>query len=665
MTMKYLTSIFAAACTVLLPLAYASADVVRLDELDIASITQGYGKPGRNLSVGGHTLSIGGTKFEHGIGTHAAGEWIVDLHGGATKFSVKAGLDDEEPEPRASIRFRVYGDTKLLWETPVLKAGSGLQSCDVDLTGVRYLALIVDDAGDGMMFDHADWVDGKIDYTGAQPSTAVTEKEEAIILTPPALPSPRINGAGVFGVRPGSPILWTIPATGTKPIAFAVTGLPAGATLDGATGRISGTLKEPGIYKLKVTATNAVGQSQRDVKLVVGPGIALTPPMGWNSWNCFAWEVTAKDIEAATDAMVKSGLIDHGWTYINIDDFWQNSPSSHDKRLQGPARSADGTILANQRFPDMKGLADYVHGQGLRVGLYSSPGPLTCGGCYSSYKHEAQDAATYAAWGYDYLKYDWCSYGGVYDQLKKEGKVPSELDGFKAPYTLMGQAIASQKRDIVFSLCQYGMGDVWNWGAEVKGSCWRTTGDITDNWGSMAGIGFSQDKAAPLAGVSESGGHWNDPDMLVVGQVGWGKAHPTGLTPNEQYTHISLWSLLSAPLLIGCDMTKLDAFTLSLLTNDEVIDIDQDELGKSARQVVKHDFDQVWVKPLADGAWAVGIFNTGFMPRSITVNFADIGLPTNVAVRDVWRQKDLGPQDDKLTAEVPRHGCLLVKVTRR
>ncbi len=307
--------------------------------------------------------------------------------------------------------------------------------------------------------------------------------------------------------------------------------------------------------------------------------------MGWNSWNCFAGAVSAEQVKSAADAMVKSGLINHGWTYINVDDFWQNHRDSRDPTLRGPFRDAQGVIVPNSRFPDMKGLADYIHSLGLKAGLYSSPGPWTCGGCAASWQHEQQDAQTYAKWGFDYLKYDWCSYGEIASGHAPDAKgIPlwngsaAEPAGAIYPYKVMGKFLREQNRDIVFSLCQYGMADVWKWGGSVDGNCWRTTGDITDNWRSMSGIGFRQDKAAPYA----KPGNWNDPDMLIVGQVGWGNLHPTRLTPDEQYTHISLWCLLSAPLLIGCDMEKFDDFTLNLLSNDEVLALDQDALGKEA-----------------------------------------------------------------------------------
>jgi alpha-galactosidase len=399
---------------------------------------------------------------------------------------------------------------------------------------------------------------------------------------------------------------------------------------------------------------NVQREAQRGLKIICGPTIALTPPMGWNSWNCWAGSVSDEKVRASADAMVSSGLINHGFTYINIDDYWEFKPAAKDDpTLQGEARDKDGFINPNKRFPDMKALTDYVHGKGLKIGLYSSPGPLTCGGCIASYQHEDQDAQRWAEWGFDYIKYDWCSYGRI------APRNPS-LDEMKKPYHVLRAALDKQPRDIVYSLCQYGMGNVWEWGTEVGGNCWRTTGDITDTWGSLSSIGFSQNGHEKFA----SPGHWNDPDMLIVGYVGWSSnLHPTRLLPDEQYTHISLWCLLSSPLLIGCDMTRLDDFTLNLLTNDEVLAVNQDPLGKPAGRIADKNYTQVWARDLEDGSKAVGLFNLDDEPQEVTVNFADLKVTGARVVRDLWRQMDVGEFSDKYSAKVPAHGVVLVKIT--
>ncbi len=459
------------------------------------------------------------------------------------------------------------------------------------------------------------------------------------ILTPKMAARPKINGASVYGVRPNAPFLFKIPATGEKPLSYEVTGLPKGLQLDKQKGIITGAIAAKGNYQVKFSVKNKIGSANKNFTIVCGNVIGLTPALGWNSWNCWGLSVSDEKVKASAMQMFEK-LADHGWSYINIDDGWEESK-----------RNGEGEIVPNKKFPDMKGLGDYVHGLGLKLGIYSSPGTLTCGGYLGSYQHEEQDAKTYGVWGIDYLKYDWCSY-------EKIAPPTPSLDDYKKPYIVMREALNKVNRDILFSFCQYGMGDVWKWGAEIGGNSWRTTGDINDSWGSLSSIGFSQDVPAPYV----QPGHFNDPDMLVVGKVGWGPSlHDTRLSPDEQYTHISLWSLLSSPLLIGCDMSQLDDFTLGLLTNDEVLAIDQDALGKSARKVFEKDKVQVWVKELSAGNKAIGIFNLDEKANKATIHFTDIKLPSQLVLRDLWRQENLGAFKNSYSASIPAHGVVLLQ----
>ncbi len=480
-------------------------------------------------------------------------------------------------------------------------------------------------------------------------SDTILHEQEGVpyILTPPAKPEPQINGARVYGERAGKPFLFRIPATGKRPMTFSAEGLPPGLKLNAQTGIISGKVTRKGTYDVLITAKNALGKDRKHLRIVIGDQIALTPPMGWNSWNVWGLSVTQDRVYAAAKAFVEKGLADHGWTYVNIDDGWEIYGKSKE-----PKRKPNGEIRTNEKFPDMKKLGDDIHALGLKFGIYSSPGPLTCGGYTASYGHEFQDARTFAQWGIDYLKYDLCSYRN----MMKDQNDPKELI---PPYQKMHRALQKVNRDIVYSLCEYGLGKVWEWGAKVGGNLWRTTGDIWDDWDRMASIGFHQEQAAPYAGP----GHWNDPDMLVVGWVGWGDhLHYTNLTPDEQYTHVSLWALLSAPLLIGCDLQRLDDFTLNLLTNDEVLAIDQDALGKQAVPVIKEGDVQVYKKELHDGNWAIGMFNLGQSAKTFRLVFEKAGIPANVRIRDVWRQKDLGEFEKSFKAVLPAHGVTLIKV---
>jgi len=676
-----------------IPLALLTANIsfaetVWLDSLNLSVTEQGWGTPHKDQSVDGKVLSIGGKQYARGLGTHAESMLNVKLDGNALNFTATVGVDDEVGNnPNASVEFFVIGDGKTLWQSGVMHAGDAPNQCKVDLAGVKNLLLKVGDGDDGIDHDHADWADAKIESKGA--STFVVGGREVLpyvapyILTPPTPPTPRINGASVCGVRPGSPFMFTIPATGERPMTFSAKGLPAGLHLDPKTGLITGELDKKGKYVVTLRAKNLLGVAEKEFRIVCGDQIALTPPMGWNSWNCFAGAVSEEKVKRAADAMVKSGLINHGWTYVNVDDFWQNQRDSSDPTLHGPYRDKNGFILSNSRFPDMKGLADYIHSLGLKAGLYSSPGPWTCGGCTGSWKHERQDAESYAKWGFDYLKYDWCSYASIADGTDAYGKgVPhwgetNQEAVVKYPYALMGKYLREQSRDIVYSLCEYGMGEVWKWGASVGGNCWRTTDDINDKWGrathgwqdhgggaggGLDAIGFNQDTAAPYA----KPGNWNDPDMLIVGQVGWGNPHPSYLNPDEQYTHISLWCLLSAPLLIGCDMEKLDDFTLNLLSNDEVLSVDQDALGKQATCVINDGNLRIYEKELADGGHAVGFFNLGSTRLELEFrDFARLKVAGKINVRDLWRQQDvaaLKTAEDPLSVSIPPHGVVLYKM---
>ena len=357
-------------------------------------------------------------------------------------------------------------------------------------------------------------------------------------------------------------------------------------------------------------------------------GLAKTPPMGWNSWNKFANKVSDQLVREIVDAMVSNGMKDAGYIYVNIDDTWEGT------------RDPQGNIRSNEKFPDMKALADYVHAKGLKLGIYSSPGPKTCAGYEGSFQHEEQDAKTFAAWGVDYLKYDWCSARQVYD-----------YHSMPAVYANMGQALLNSGRPIVFSLCQYGVFHGPQWGASVGGNLWRTTDDIRDSWASMSHIGF--DLQEGLAQYAEPG-HWNDPDMLEIGNG--------GMSDTEYRTHMSLWSLLAAPLLAGNDLRNVAPNILEILTDKEVIAVDQDPLGKEATRVAKNGDLEVWARPLSGGAYAVGLFNRGTSSATITARWSDVGIAGKARVRDLWAHADRGEVADQFSADVPSHGVVLLKV---
>jgi alpha-galactosidase len=382
--------------------------------------------------------------------------------------------------------------------------------------------------------------------------------------------------------------------------------------------------------------------------------------MGWNTWYSDYGSPTGDKVRHAADAMIASGMADFGYQYVNVDDGWPMMPGSKDPALSGEPRDPEGVIRPNGHFQDMAALAAYIHGKGLKAGLYSSPGPLNCAGYAGSYQHEELDAHTYATWKFDFLKYDWCSYGTV------APKNPTRAD-FRKPYDLMGGILKKQDRDIVFNLCQYGMGDVWTWAPDAGGHSWRTTGDLgaekATRLPGFYSIAFANAGHASYAGP----GHWNDPDYILIGAIDDPdqpqKPTLVSLTADEQYSYMSMWALMASPLFFGGDMSQLDDFTLGILCNSEVIDVDQDALGWQGRVVRQSADEFILEKPLEDGSVAVGLFNLSENARTMSVGLTELGLDGGWKVRDLWRQKEIGSASGSLTAEVAPHGVAFVRLT--
>ncbi len=644
-----LAALLAAGCapkqtsTAARPRGAANTARVWLDELDLSAIRQGWGTPHARRSVEGRPLTIRGRVFERGVGTHAFCEWRIDLKRSARRLHAVVGVDDE-CAGYGSVVFVVCADGRELWRSERLSGRSAPVTVDLDVRGVGELALVVEEGGDNNYYDHADWADAYLELVSG--AAALPESRHPPEAPPPVLvreepPEPQVHAPRITGGSPGRPFLFRIPATGREPLRFSATRIPPGLELDPQTGIVHGVPTRRGRWDMQVQVRNAAGRTYDEITIVIEPGaVALTPPMGWNSWNVWGTSIDEAKVRAAADAMVESGLAAYGYRYIIIDDGWAGE------------RDENGEITANEKFPDIAALARYVHSRGLKFGIYSSPGPLTCA-CYTgSYRHEAQDAKTFARWGVDALKYDWCSYGKIARDDSSE-----EL---QKPYRIMRAALDACGRDVVYMICQYGMGQVWTWGAQVGGNTWRTTGDITDTWESMSGIGFAHDPMAPYAGP----GHWNDPDMLVVGMLGWGPdIRPTRLTPHEQLTHITLWSLLAAPLILGCDLTQLDDFTLTLLTNPEVIEVDQDPAGRAARRIWRRGLAEVWARELFDGSRAVGLFNRSAWPQTIRIRWDELGLTGPQRVRDLWRRADVGVLEDGYEVRVEGHSAVLLRLT--
>lgn len=652
-----------------------AAQKVALGDLNISKISVGYGAVGHNKSVDGKPLSIGGRRFDAGLGVHATSGATLQLDGRVTRFSALVGVDDEvakEGEQRGSVEFLVAGDGKMLWRSGQMRAGDAAKTVDVDLTGVRELRLVVSSLGD-IAYDHADWAQAQFQYEGAAPQLADAPRETAVILTPRTRLTPRINGARVFGARPGAPFFYPVAATGQKPLSYSAQGLPAGLSLDPQSGLITGRVGQKGSYRATVTVSNVLGRDTRPLRIEIGQDINLTPPMGWNSWYRYSESVSQQNVLETARAMKASGLADHGWSYINIDDCWQGERVAPNLALQ-----------ANAKFPDMKAMCDQIHALGLRAGLYSTPWISSYAGFRGGSSPNAdgtypivvppekqlqpdqifgrapgyrltemnhvgehwffdRDAKQIADWGFDYIKMDWAG-----PDVPTTERIESDL--------------LKTGRDITLSLSNSAPLDRAPQ-LSALAQVWRTTGDIHDNWPKVSSIAEAQQKWAPFT----KPGHWNDPDMLQVGVLGVPNAFnavgkPSGLTPNEQYSQVSLWSLFSAPLILSCDINALDDFTKSLLTNDEVLEVNQDPMGAPARLISDGDA-RIWSKPLEDGSMAVGLFNFGELEQEISVNFADLKVDKPQRVRDLWRQTDVGTQAKSFSARVPRHGVMLVRLS--
>jgi alpha-galactosidase len=396
--------------------------------------------------------------------------------------------------------------------------------------------------------------------------------------------------------------------------------------------------KLPLLLLAAITVAPSISDAQ---KAAPSEKLAATPPMGWNSWNFFATKVTDKDIRAAADNLIASGMKDAGYVYVNIDDSWEG------------ARDANGVLHTNSKFPDMKALADYVHSKGLKIGIYSGPGTKTCGGYAGTLGHEEQDAKMYADWGIDYLKYDLCSYREdvMYKQAPHDKAAQMRL--MIAAYEKMGKALKSTGRPIFFSLCQYGWDAPWEWAAALGGNAWRTTGDINDTWDRIYTVLEQQEGLAEHAGP----GHWNDPDILEVGN---GK-----LTSAENRAHFSMWAMVAAPLLAGNDLPHMTPEIKAILTNKDVIAIDQDPLGRPASRRYSDGEVEVWTRPLADGAMAIAMLAVGeegrYASHPFHLNLEKLGLHKPQTGKNLWTGETVMLRNG-MPVELAAHDVLLLVI---
>jgi alpha-galactosidase len=644
---------------------------VWLDDLDVASYSSGIRPVATKGSYAKETpLRINGKTYKRGISGISISILSFKLNKNGKHFSALVGPDDAGNK-EIGLRFYVIGDKKILFQTGSMKIGDLPIPVEIDLTGITQLGLLVTDSVGGVnnKRTYCDWVDAKFEMIGDVKPEHVAFNEKKYILTPQSPATPKINTASIFGATPGNPVLFTIATTGNRPMEFDVKNLPIGLKIDKKTGTITGTITQRGSYPMVLNASNKFGKASKPLTIIIGDTIALTPPIGWNGWNAWETNLDREKVLASAEAMVKTGLVNHGWSYINIDDAWQGKRGGDLMALQ-----------PNEKFPKFKEMVDYIHSLGLKAGLYSTPYVASYGGYVGAssdypnggethdsimlrkqyyhhigkYQFENNDAKQMALWGFDFLKYDW------------------RID--VASTKRMSDALKNSGRDVVFSLSNNAPFEkVTDW-AQLS-NMYRTGPDIKDSWNSLFQTAFSVDRWSPYAGH----GHWSDLDMMIVGNVSIGPVlHPTKLTPDEQYSHVSIFSLAAAPLLIGCPIEQLDTFTLSLLSNDEIIAINQDALGKGGRLVKEEDGFQIWVKPLEHGEYAVGIFNIDFFgqtpesyfkwgnekARLYNLDLSKIGLVGKWKIRDVWRQKDIGVYSGSFASTIPHHGVVVVRLSK-
>ena len=640
------------------------------DDLPLQTYSEGIRPVSTKSNYWKNTIKINGVPFSRGFGAQSPAVLSFMLDGNVKRFFAEVGVDDSS-NTAIPLTFYVLADQKVLFQSKPMHVGDAAVSIDVDLTGVKQLGLLITDTvgGLGNKRTNGNWANARLMINEGFTPGYIPNKEPQIILTPAQKNTPQINTANVFGARPGNPFLLKVATTGQRPMQFSAVNLPTGLKISAETGIITGTVKQRGNYEVILKAKNKLGESTKKLIIKIGDTIALTPPIGWNGWNSWEAEIDQEKVLASANAMVKTGLADHGWTYINVDDAWMGKRGGPDTALQ-----------PNDKFPDLKGMIDQIHSMGLKAGLYSTPYIASYGGYVGAssdyptggethelfkpyrqpysrigkYKFEPNDARQMAAWGVDFLKYDW------------------RID--VASTERMSTALKNSGRDIVLSLSNNAPFEKVNDWVRLS-NMYRTGPDIKDSWTSLFNTAFVLDKWSPYTGP----GHWGDADMMILGDVSIGPVmHPTRLTPYEQYSHVSIFSLIASPMLIGCPIERLDPFTLNLLSNDEVIAINQDPLGKAARLILEKDGFQVWKRELENGDYALGIFNIGGygktpqsffrwgneQPKTFTLNFNEIGLVGNFKFRDVWRQKDLGVFKGSISTLIPHHGVIMFRLKK-
>ncbi len=612
-----------------------------LDEMDLTKGTCGWKTMRSKLSVGGNPIKIATVTYARGVGTHAPGEITIKTNG-ASRFTSKIGIDDET-NGNGTVEFIVYGNQTIIYQSGIMRGNAAAKSIDLDISAYAYLRLIVTIADGSNNNDHADWADALLEYETVKP----------VCIKAAELPWTEFRNKTVHYALPNKNLQFRLNVYGVQPITVNVTNLPVGIEFDSKRNILYGKISQEGVYNIPVSATNIYGTIEKTFKIEISNKLKMpTPPMGWMTWNIYRGEISETKIKQTADVMVSSGMRDAGYNYIIIDDLWQGT------------RDASGKISPNAtKFPSgIKALADYVHAIGLKLGIYSDAADNTCGGAVGSLNKEVIDAQTYASWGIDYLKYDYCN-------------APADQATAINRYKAMADALNNSGRDMVFAACEWGDRNPWEWAAEKSNAqLWRTTWDIRDTWEfndgdkNHYGIMNSLDRHIGLeyyAGPNR----WNDPDMMVVGLYGTGIPSnafgANGCTDREYQANMSLWAMIAAPLITSFELKTINDATKDILLNKEVIAINQDTLGDAATRIFKDGDIEVWARDLYDGGKAVAFLNrNNTVTKNISVNWSNLFIEGSYDIRDLWKHQLVGTSNTSFNTNVLAHEVVLLKLSK-
>ncbi len=636
--------------TITPPVSTDEVDIALLGDMEVEKGTTGWeGHPNqRNLSIDGNPLTMKGNTYTSGMGTHASSKVIVKLNG-ATRFVATVGIDAEVANDNSfnandsrwsNANYKVTvegetGDTKVLAEGAV-SFNDPVVTVDVDCSGWKFL-IIESIAGDSNWGDHVDWANAYFEYyaRAATPPYVITEEEK--------VGTSYLACATLVFSQPGVRFMHKLKPISSLYTVVGVTGLPAGLTWNDDRKLVEGIVNAEGVYNYFVQVSDGVNTSNEEVKLTVSSNLEQpVPMMGWTSWNVYKAEFAADEVKATADGFIKNGLLAAGYNYVLIDDNWHagyNSSSAHN------GRAADGKPQYDAvKFPEgLNAITDYVHGKGLKVGIYSDAAERTCNNEFGSLGYEQIDADQYAEWGFDLLKYDYCH-------------APGDVETAKKRYKAMGDALDKCGRNILFYVCEWGVRDPWKWAAEAGASTWRISYDSRNKWdfgaydGSRCGVIQAVDIIKNLAAYAGPN-RYNDADMMCVGldpRDGGSPANEIanpGMTEIEQRSQFALWCMFASPLILSFDVTgTIPQSTLDIVTNEELIAVNQDRMGQQADLVSSTGNVEIYCKDLENGDIAVAILNRSYASTDVTVNFGDLPLEDGKSYRfrDLWAKEDVG-----------------------